>query len=81
METGGLGAALIAMGGACSRSDQAASNDLAALDGVETVARIKSGDLSAKEAVDAAIERAERINPQINAIAKKTFQRETSGNV
>ena len=75
METGGLGAALIAMGGACSRSDQAASNDLAALDGVETAARIKSGDLSAKEAVDAAIERAERINPQINAIAKKTFQR------
>ncbi|WP_411818532.1 amidase [Hyphococcus sp. DH-69] len=75
MGNGSIGAALLMMGSACSRPDQKASNDLAALDGVETASRIKSGELSAEEAVEAAIERTQRINPEINAIVQKTFRR------
>jgi amidase len=37
--------------------------------------RIKAGDLSPVEAVDASIARAERVNPQINAIAEKLCDR------
>ncbi|MEO3997671.1 amidase [Mesorhizobium sp. CAU 1732] len=37
--------------------------------------RIKAGDLSPVEAVDASIARAERVNPQINAIAEKLYDR------
>lgn len=73
IEKGAIGVSLIAMGAACSRPDQSASNDLAELDGVETAARIKSGALSASEAVDAAIARARRIDRKINAIVTKTF--------
>ncbi|MCA8887720.1 MAG: amidase [Parvularculaceae bacterium] len=74
MKSGGLGAALLAMAEGCSRPDQRASNDLAELDAVETATRIRNGELSAVEAVDAAIARARRINPKINAIATKTFK-------
>lgn len=74
MESGGLGAALLTMAGACARSDQTASTELAELDAVETASRIKSGELSAKEAVTAAVARAQRIDRQINAIARKTFK-------
>lgn len=35
--------------------------------------RIKAGDLSASEAVEAAIMRAERVNPDINAIAERLY--------
>ena len=73
MQSGGVSAALLAAAGACSRSDQAASNNLAELDAVETASRIKSGDLSAVEAVEGAIERATRINKKINAIATPTY--------
>jgi amidase len=65
----------LTLASACAREDQRTSNDLAALDAVETATRIKSGDLSAAEAVEAAIERAERIDRKINAIAFKTFDR------
>ncbi len=73
LETGGLSAALLSMAGACSRQDQAQSNDLAELDAVETASRIKSGALSGQEAVEAAIDRAKRVDPKINAIVTKTF--------
>lgn len=75
MEAGGLAPMLLAAAGACSRSGQAGSNDLAELDAVETAARIKSGDLGAIEAVDAAIERARRTDAKLNAIVTKTFGR------
>lgn len=75
LEKSSAASALLAMASACERADQKASNDLAALDAVETAARIKSGELSAGEAVKAAIERAERIDKKINAIAFKTFDR------
>lgn len=73
MQSGGLGAMLLSAAGACSRPDQAASNDLAELDAVETASRIKSGDLGAVEAVEAAIDRAERVDKKLNAIVTKTF--------
>ncbi|WP_428408243.1 amidase [Hyphococcus sp.] len=74
MRSGGLGAMLLTAAGACSRPDQAGSTELAELDAVETAARIKSGDLSGEEAVSAAIERAKRIDKEVNAIATKTFK-------
>ncbi|MFN3960451.1 MAG: amidase [Parvularculaceae bacterium] len=49
--------------------------DLASLDAVETAARIRSGEISAGEAVEAAIARAEALEPSINAIAFKRFDR------
>ncbi len=52
-----------------------AASDLAFLDAIETAARIKSGEISAREAVDAAIARAEALEPTINAIASKSFDR------
>lgn len=81
-ESGSGGAAILALASTCSRPDQSASNDLAALDAVETAARIKSGELGAEEAVNAAIERAERIDLKINAIVTKTFHqaRKQAGN-
>ncbi len=79
LESGGIGAALIAMSAACSRPDQAASTELAEWDGVETAARIKSGAVSAQEVVDAAIERARRIDRQLNAIVTKTFRKASEG--
>ncbi len=73
MQSGGFGAMLLTAAGACSRPGQATANDLAELDAVETAARIKAGELSAVEAVEAAIDRAERIDKKINAIVTKTF--------
>lgn len=73
MQSGGFGAMLLAAAGACARDDQAGSNDLAELDAVETAARIKSGELSAVEVVEAAIERSERINKKINAVVTETY--------
>lgn len=75
LESGGAASALLTLAAACAREDQKSSNDLAALDAVETAARIKSGELSANEAVEAAIERAGRLDKKINAIAFKTFDR------
>lgn len=75
LESGGAASALLTIAAACERKDQKASNDLAELDAVETASRIKSGALGAAEAVDAAIERAGRIDKKINAIAFKTFDR------
>ncbi|MEZ5891686.1 MAG: amidase [Parvularculaceae bacterium] len=73
METGGI-AAFLTAAAACSRPDQKAATDLADLDAVETASRIKSGELSAAEAVGAAVERSKRINEKINAIATPTYE-------
>lgn len=75
IQTSSMGAALTAMGGACAQRDQAEATDLARLDAVETASRIRGGEISAIEAVEAAIDRAERINPQINAIVTPTFDK------
>ncbi len=71
--SGGLSLATLAS--ACSRPDQKGSNDLAEFDAVETAARIRAKELSAKEAIDAAIERAKRHEKRINAIAFTTYDR------
>ncbi len=52
----------------CDRDAPSTTDDLANLDAVSTAQAIKSGDVSALEVVNAAISRAEKINPAINAI-------------
>lgn len=75
LENGGAAAALATLASSCARPDIKGASDLASLDAVETASRIKSGALGAKEAVDAAIARAEALEPSINAIAFKNFNR------
>ncbi|MEO0466672.1 MAG: amidase [Pseudomonadota bacterium] len=43
------------------------------IDGVAMAALIRSGEMTASEAVEQAILRSERLNPQINAIATKSY--------
>ena len=54
----------------CGNKDESPSSigDLAQLDAVATAAAIKNKDVSAREVIDAAIDRAETVNPQLNAI-------------
>jgi amidase len=47
---------------------------LGAADAVEVARRIREGEIHAAEAVDAAIARAERINPSLNAIVTPSFE-------
>ena len=47
----------------------------AELDGVAQAALVKSGEVSPRELVDAAIERIERLNPQLGAVIHPTFER------
>ncbi|MBO6784274.1 MAG: amidase, partial [Alphaproteobacteria bacterium] len=44
------------------------SEDLIALDAVDAVARLKSGDVSASELVEAALARIEDVNGAVNAV-------------
>ncbi len=46
---------------------------LGTADGVEIARRIKAGDIHPREAVEAAIRRAEMVNPRLNAIATALF--------
>ncbi len=48
--------------------------DLARLDVTAQVAMLRSGEVSAVELVDAAVERAERVNPSINAIIHPRYE-------
>lgn len=75
MRSGGMGAALLAMGAGCAKPDQAGSDEMAHWDAVETAARISKGEVSAAEVVAAAIKRAKRIEPKLNAIVTKTYSR------
>ncbi|MGE3143251.1 MAG: amidase family protein, partial [Hyphomonadaceae bacterium] len=47
---------------------------LEGLDGVGVVARIRAGDITAAEAAEAAIARAERVQPQLNFIATPAYE-------
>jgi len=53
----------------------ASHDDLAHLDGVATAQLIASGELSPSEAVEAAIERIERLDPALNAVIHRQFER------
>ena len=44
------------------------------LDGVDLAELIKAGDIKAVEVIEAAITRAQKVNPMINAIATKNFE-------
>ncbi len=45
------------------------------LDGVALAERVRSGEVSPRELVDAAIERIERLNPKLGAVVHPTFER------
>jgi amidase len=67
-----------AMGGlataACQPTPPAPASDaLGDLDGVGIAAAIRAGDITAQEALDAAIARAERVNGELNFIASPTY--------
>jgi amidase len=47
-------------------------------DGVELAALIRTGEIRASEAVDAAIDRARKVNPSLNAIVTETFEQALS---
>lgn len=68
-------AMLIAMGSACSKTQESSFTNIDNFDAVETATRIKKGDITALEAVNAAITRAEKLNPAINAIVTQTFDK------
>ncbi|NNL90571.1 MAG: amidase [Marinicaulis sp.] len=63
--TAGLVLASFGCGG---KSKPSTVGELASMDAVATAQAIKSGEISAVESINAAIERAEKLNPQINAI-------------
>ena len=67
----GASGAVASMAAACSGRPHDKSN--AWVDGVELAGLIRSGVVSAADATNAAIVRAEAINPQINAIVTPTF--------
>jgi amidase len=56
-----------------ARAPAAATDAIAGLDGVGIAARIRAGEISAAEAVEAAIARAERVNPHLNFIATPCY--------
>ena len=71
------GLALSALAGACATagSNAARSDDaLGDSDAVGLAARIRSGEITAAEAMEAAIARAERVNPQLNFIATPAYE-------
>ena len=51
------------------------ADDLRTWDAVETATRIRDGEVSAREVVEAAIARAEKVDPDIGAIVTTTFDR------
>lgn len=60
----------------CASAPMAPSADaLGSDDAVGLAARIRAGEITAREAVEAAIARAERIEPQINFMATPAFER------
>ncbi|MEL7486933.1 MAG: amidase family protein, partial [Pseudomonadota bacterium] len=70
-----FGAAAAALG--CSRKADAPDATPTApgeFDAVETALRIRNGDVTALEAVDAAIARAEAAEPKINGVVTETFE-------
>jgi len=74
LRSGGALCVFAALGAGCSRStDQSTIDDLAVIDATETALRINRGEMTAAQSIDAAIERAARIDPLINAIVNETY--------
>ena len=74
LKTGAAISALTTFGCGGGKDAPSSSADLARLDAVSTAQAVKAGDVSASETVNAAIDRAEAVNPQINAIVSPYFE-------
>lgn len=59
--------------GACQQRAATTGDALGDLDATGIAARIRSGEITAAEALDAAIARAESVNPQLNFIASAAY--------
>jgi amidase len=73
-----MGAAALGLGACAPKAAPVAvktSDALGDLDGVALAARIRSKEITALEAVDAAIARADAVDPAINAIVTKLYDR------
>lgn len=68
-----LGAASAVALSSCATSQAASSDALGADDGVGIATRIRNGEITAAEATEAAIARAERLNPTLNFTATKAY--------
>ena len=65
-----------ALAGCASGSPgKSAPGSLSNLDAIGTAEAIRNGDLTAREAVEAAIRRAQSVNPRINAIVTEAYDR------
>lgn len=74
LKSGGALSILATMAAACSReTDESGEDDLARIDAVETARRIKNGEMTALESIEAAVARAKRIDPLINAVVTETY--------
>ncbi|NBC21515.1 MAG: amidase [Alphaproteobacteria bacterium] len=73
--SGGALAAFLPLAGACApaRTQEAGASDTQVMDGVRLAELVSEGEMTAGEAVEAAISRAEAVEPRINAIATRTF--------
>jgi len=72
------GAAAVALGSATHAmpllaTKAAAADAFSALDGMGQAALVRSGEVSARELVEAAIKRIEKLNPILNAVVHKTY--------
>ncbi|MFC3069128.1 amidase [Phenylobacterium soli] len=67
--------ALVAVANAAAAKPRPASPQPAWPDATETAARIRRGELTAAEAVEAAIQRAERLQPALNFLVNSDFDR------
>jgi len=69
------GAAAAPLTSGCSLFPKGMARDLAWIDATETAALIRRREISAAEAVEAAIGRAEALNPKLNFMVAKDFDR------
>lgn len=65
----------LAAAGIANRRTAGSPAELALLDAIDQAALVERGEISAIEAIDAAIERMGRINPVLNAVVTETFDR------
>lgn len=59
---------------ACTTTSATPSDALGDLDATGVAARIRSGEVTASEALEAAIARVEKVNPQLNFMASKQYE-------
>ncbi len=57
-----------------NREDNMTANELARMDATDQAALVRHGSVSASELVEAAIERIESVNPQLNAVIHPMFE-------